>query len=71
VPTFSADVVVRREEYRPKSKYEVAEEPRLRVVEDLDPLQCVEMNVQRDLGTQLVWQQAKDAVLFRGPLARP
>ena len=52
--TGPADVVSGREEDGRESEDEVAEESGLRVLEDLDALQRVEVNVDGDLPLQLV-----------------
>ena len=54
--TFSADVVPGREEDGLEAEDELAQEPRLRVLEDLHPLQRVQVHVDSDLAFQFIWK---------------
>lgn len=50
--TLPAYVVSRAEEHVSQPEHELAQEPGLRVVEDLHPLEGVEVDVDGDLGLQ-------------------
>ena len=52
--TFPADVVPGREEDGLEAEHELAQEPRLRVLEDLHPLQRVQVHVDSDLAFQFI-----------------
>ena len=54
-PTFSTNIISRAEEDRFEPEYELAEEARLRVLEDLHPFQGVEVHVDGYLSFQFIW----------------
>jgi len=62
--TLPADVVPGAEEDGLEPEHQLAEKPRLRVLEDLNPLQGVEVNVDGYLPLQLVWKGAFNILLI-------
>ena len=53
-PTFSTNIISRAEEDRFEPEYELAEEARLRVLEDLHPFQGVEVHMDGYLSFQFI-----------------
>lgn len=54
IVTFSADVVTGREEHRPQPQHQLTQEPCFRVLKDLHTFERVQVNVDGNLGLQLV-----------------
>ncbi|GFR29213.1 hypothetical protein TNCT_208171 [Trichonephila clavata] len=71
VCTFPADVISRTEKDVSQPEHEFAQEAGLGVLEDLDPLQRVQVDVNSYLGLQSVRQAADGPLLVRTFLGHP
>ena len=69
--TFPTDIISWREEDRSQPQNEIAEEPRLGVVEYFDPFERVQVDVEGDLRLEFVGEQAQRLLLVRWLLAEP